>query len=88
MCDHRHANPELDKSAKDWVANVTRYVRKQNEERTRMELCTPANFALGPDYESQEELYGQNLAQLRRLKAKYDPKKVFRRGWVLEPDFA
>ncbi|TCD63940.1 glycerol transporter [Steccherinum ochraceum] len=78
----RHTNPEHDRSARDWVSSVCGIIKKHNQEK----LCTPANFALGPEYESQEEVYGVNLTRLRKLKAKYDPKKVWRRGWIIEPE--
>lgn len=84
----RHSNPESDKSTKDWVSKVSSYIKKENETRTGKKLPTPGNFSIGPDYTSLEEVYGDNLAQLRKVKAKYDPKKVWRRGWVIEPDNA
>ncbi|TCD63939.1 hypothetical protein EIP91_004749 [Steccherinum ochraceum] len=81
----RHTNPELDKHAEDWADKVTSCVKRQNAERTGQMLPTPANMALGPDYTSTEEVYGENLPRLRKIKAKYDPTKVWRRGWVIEP---
>jgi len=81
-------NPDLAKPSRDWVSKVAAYVKKQNEERTGIKLHTSTNFALGPEYESQEDVYGENLTRLRKVKAKYDPKKVWRRGWAIEPDNA
>ena len=82
----RYTDPGFDKTAKDWVAKITSYVKNRNEERTGQKLCTPANFCIGPDYESVEEVYGENLPRLKTVKAKYDPDQVWRRGWVIEPD--
>ncbi|KAH8094533.1 FAD-binding domain-containing protein [Cristinia sonorae] len=81
----RYHDPSLDKSAKDWVAKITSYAKDKNEESTGKRLCTPTNWAQGPDYETLEEVFGENLLRLRKVKAKYDQKKVWRRGWVIEP---
>ena len=37
--------------------------------------------------ERAEDVWGANLQRLRRVKAKYDPKKVFSKGVVIEPLF-
>lgn len=50
-------------------------------------MATPTNFSLGPSYDSVEEVFGDNLSRLKKVKAIYDPKKVWSKGWVIEPDF-
>ncbi|KAI0080431.1 FAD-binding domain-containing protein [Panus rudis PR-1116 ss-1] len=83
----RYSKPDSDKVAKDWSAKVTKIVRDAQKSRGGKALPSPANFSLGPDYDTAEEVYGDNLPRLKKVKAKYDPKKVWRKGWVIEPDF-
>lgn len=64
---------------------MTSYIKETNTERTGMKLATPANFAVGN--EDVQEVYGENLGRLRKLKAKYDPKMVWSKGWAIQPDF-
>jgi FAD/FMN-containing dehydrogenase len=37
--------------------------------------------------EAPEDVFGVNLPRLRKLKAKYDPTNVWKKGLVIEPDF-
>ncbi|KAF8883829.1 FAD-binding domain-containing protein [Infundibulicybe gibba] len=83
----RHTQPSSDASTREWVSRIATLVKDANTEKTGVKLPTPGNFSLGPDSVGVEEVYGSNLARLRKLKAKYDPKKVWSRGWVIEPDF-
>ncbi|KAF9456332.1 hypothetical protein BDZ94DRAFT_1302616 [Collybia nuda] len=53
----------------------------------KVKFVTPTNFSLGSDYDGVEEVFGNNLSRLRKVKAIYDPKKVWRKGWAIEPDF-
>jgi len=81
----RHSSPTADAAAKEWVTKVTSYVKKSNIERTGISHPTPAFIALGND--DIKEVYGKNYARLRKLKAKYDPRKVWNKGYTIEPDF-
>jgi hypothetical protein len=83
----RHSDPKDDEPTRQWIREQTRYISRCSEERTGHKFAIPPNLALSPGYETVEEVYGSNLARLRVLKAKYDPKKVWSRGWVIEPDF-
>lgn len=82
----RHANPEADGVAREWVAKTTKYIRETNTERTGTKLATSTNFSLGPTYDSVEEVFGENLGRLKKIKAKYDPSKIWSKGWIIEPE--
>lgn len=82
----RHANAESDGPAREWVAKTTKYIRETNTEKTGTKLATSTNFSLGPTYDSVEEVFGENLGRLKKIKAKYDPSKVWSKGWVIEPE--
>jgi FAD/FMN-containing dehydrogenase len=45
----------------------------------------PLSYARGD--EAPEDVFGTNLPRLRKLKAKYDPKNVWSKGFVIKPDF-
>ncbi|KDQ17852.1 hypothetical protein BOTBODRAFT_29163 [Botryobasidium botryosum FD-172 SS1] len=81
----RHTSPESDAPARAFATKIAGIVNDFNEQKTGKKLATPANFAIGPDVESVQEVYGVNLERLRKVKAKYDPKKVWSKGWVIEP---
>ncbi|KAF9456595.1 hypothetical protein BDZ94DRAFT_1326870 [Collybia nuda] len=81
-----HSLPESDAPAREWVSKMATYIKSMNTERTGVKFVTPTNFSLGSDYDSVEEVFGKNLSRLRKVKAIYDPKKVWRKGWAIEPD--
>ncbi|KAF8066753.1 FAD-binding domain-containing protein [Lyophyllum atratum] len=84
----RHSLPESDTPTLDFVARMTKLVQDTNVEKTGVRLLTPPGFVLAPGTVSAEDVYGSNLPRLRKLKAKYDPKKVWSRSLVdIEPDF-
>lgn len=62
------------------------YVSAENTKRTGKVFRTQMNFAMGPEYTSVEDIFGDNLERLRKVKAKYDPTKVWNKGWVIEPE--
>ncbi|KAF9467436.1 FAD-binding domain-containing protein [Collybia nuda] len=82
-----HTLPESDDSAREWVTKITNFVKNANAEKSGKRLATPTNFSLGPKYNTVEDVFGDNLSRLKKIKAIYDPKKVWNKGWVIEPDF-
>ncbi|KAF9482343.1 FAD-binding domain-containing protein [Pholiota conissans] len=68
-----------------FVAESTEYMRRENRKKTGKDAGYFINFAQGE--EPIEEVFGPNLPRLRKLKAKYDPKKVWSKGCLIEPDF-
>jgi len=86
--DSRHSLPESDAPTLDFVARMMKLVQDTNVKKTGVRLLTPPNFVLEPGTVSAEDVYGSNLPRLRKLKAKYDPKKVWSKSVVvIEPDF-
>lgn len=83
----RHRDSKHDGPTRQWIREWTQYISRCSEERMGYKQAIPPNFGLGPEYETVEEVYGSHLEKLRVLKAKYDPKKIWSRGWVIEPDF-
>ncbi|KAM6494399.1 FAD-binding domain containing protein [Amanita muscaria] len=81
----RHSSPETDAAAHEWISKIVSYVKKTNLERTGMIHPTPSFIALGN--EDINEVYGKSYARLRKLKATYDPHKIWNRGFTIEPDF-
>ena len=72
-------------ACREFVNKVVTFVREKNAELTGSNLGLFLNMARG--HERPEDLWGENLPRLRRIKAKYDPKKVFSKGVVIEPLF-
>ncbi|KAG7087192.1 hypothetical protein E1B28_013173 [Marasmius oreades] len=82
----RFTNASGDAKAAEWVSSITSLVRTSHLEKTGKALITPPSFALSPQSVPAEKIWGDNLPKLRKLKAKYDPKKVWSKGWCIEPD--
>lgn len=68
-----------------FVSESTELMRQRNREKTGKDAGYFLNFAQGE--EPIEEVFGPNLPRLRKLKAKYDPKKLWSKGCLIEPDF-
>ncbi|KAL0066808.1 hypothetical protein AAF712_006209 [Marasmius tenuissimus] len=79
----RNTDPKQDSAAKEWASKIATSVRQAQVEKTGKALATPASFALSPEAVSVEEMFGDNLPRLRELKKKYDPERVWSRGWVI-----
>ncbi|KAL0573621.1 hypothetical protein V5O48_008333 [Marasmius crinis-equi] len=84
----RYVEASDDAKAAEWALKVIALVRRAQVEKTGTVLNTPITFALSPETVSVEEIFGENLPKLRQIKAKYDPEKVWNRGWVIEPGFS
>ncbi|KAG6872366.1 hypothetical protein C0995_010285 [Termitomyces sp. Mi166 len=82
----RHSDPSGDAKAAEWASSIGNLVRTAQVEKTGKPLTTPASLAVSPQIIPPEGIWGANLPRLRKLKAKYDPKKVFSKGWCIEPD--
>ena len=59
------------------------FVREKNAELTGRDLGLFLNMARG--HERPEDLWGENLPRLRRIKAKYDPGDVFHNPQSVRP---
>ncbi|PPR06269.1 hypothetical protein CVT24_000888 [Panaeolus cyanescens] len=82
----RYSDSARDEEAMNWAAGIGDLVRNAQVKKTGKALTTPASFALNPQVVTPEQVWGDNYPKLRKLKAKYDPKKVWSRGWCIEPD--
>ncbi|KAF9264369.1 FAD-binding domain-containing protein [Marasmius fiardii PR-910] len=81
----RYINASADAEAAEWASGITNLVRNAQVQKAGKPLITPASFALNPQTVPPEKIWGSNLPKLRKLKAKYDPKKVWTKGWFIEP---
>ena len=82
-CLSRSTTDQSVEACKKFTAEVTQFVREQNAELSGHDLGWFLNLCQGD--EKPEDVFGSNLPRLRRIKAKYDPKKMFRKGVVIEP---
>ena len=60
-------------------------MRAKNTELSGKDIGWFLNMCQGG--ERPEDVFGENLTRLRKVKAKYDPKKVWSKGVVIEPLF-
>ncbi|KAF8170789.1 FAD-binding domain-containing protein [Pholiota molesta] len=81
----RSATEESVPAMRAFVSESTELMRQRNREKTGKDAGYWLNFAQGE--ELVEEVFGPNLPRLRKLKAKYDPKKLWSKGCLIEPDF-
>jgi Berberine and berberine like len=63
------------------------YVREVDIEKSGRDNGVFINLCQGNE-DKIEDVFGVNLPRLRKLKAKYDPEKIWSRGYVIEPDFS
>jgi len=70
---------------RSFVAKTATEIRQFNTKRAGKDAGFFLNFAQGD--ETLEEVHGPNLPKLRKLKAKYDPNGLWRKGMFIEPDF-
>jgi hypothetical protein len=70
----------------DCIHPVTiNYIRKADALKTSKYLGIPLSYARGD--KAPEDVFGTNLPRLRKLKASYDPKNIWSKGFVIKPDF-
>lgn len=84
-CTFRSRSAATDTVTRAFVSSTAAYIRQTNTEKAGKDLGVLGNFAQGD--ETSEDVYGTNLPRLRQLKAKYDPKILWSKGLVIEPDF-
>ncbi|KAL0573078.1 hypothetical protein V5O48_008889 [Marasmius crinis-equi] len=82
----RHTDPADDAQMAQWTFDLVKFVRQKQVEKTGFKIPVPALFAQSPQTESPEDVWGVNLPRLRQLKGRYDPGKVWNKGWVIEPE--
>ncbi|KAF9559582.1 FAD-binding domain-containing protein [Agrocybe pediades] len=70
---------------RSFVAKTANEIRQFNTRKAGKDAGFFLNFAQGD--ETLEEVHGPNLPKLKKLKAKYDPKGLWRKGIYIEPDF-
>ncbi|KAI0674668.1 FAD-binding domain-containing protein [Trametes maxima] len=70
-------------AAQEFTASLVQFVREKNTELSGRDLGWFVNMSQGN--EKPEDVFGEHLPRLRRVKAKYDPKKVWSKGFVIEP---
>ena len=63
-------------AAKEFTESTARLVREKNAELSGRDLGWFVNMCQGD--ENPEDVFGENLPRLRKIKAKYDPNDVFR----------
>lgn len=77
--------PASDPHIAAFVSETASYIRSANTLKTGRDLGVPLCWATGD--ERPEDVFGVNLERLRRLKGRYDPTGVWRKGFFLEPLF-
>lgn len=70
-------------ACRDFTESVVQFVREKNTELAGQDIGWFLNMCQGN--EKPEDVFGKNLTRLRKVKAKYDPKKVWSKGFVIEP---
>ncbi|TFY79597.1 hypothetical protein EWM64_g4415 [Hericium alpestre] len=82
----RNTRRENDKTTYALVKDIADYIRQANTAHAGHDLGVLLSMAQGD--EPPEAVFGPNLPRLRKLKAKYDPKNVWKKGFAIEPDFS
>ncbi|KAI9061591.1 FAD-binding domain-containing protein [Trametes sanguinea] len=68
---------------REFTGSIVQFVREKNAELSGRDLGWFVNLSQGN--ERAEDVFGANLPRLRRIKGKYDPNRVWRKGFVIEP---
>ncbi|KAI0824925.1 FAD-binding domain-containing protein [Trametes gibbosa] len=66
-----------------FTEQTVQFVREKNAELSGKDLGWFVNMSQGT--ERPEDVFGEQLPRLRKIKAEYDPKKVWSKGFVIEP---
>ncbi|KAA1467505.1 FAD-binding domain-containing protein [Dentipellis sp. KUC8613] len=82
----RNTRPETDEVTSAWLKSIAEFIREANTANSGEDLGVILGMATGD--ELPEAVFGPNLPRLRKLKAKYDPKNVWSKGFTIEPDFS
>ncbi|THH13191.1 hypothetical protein EW146_g7004 [Bondarzewia mesenterica] len=80
----RNSRPETDEVSRAFVTSTAAFIRQTNIQKTGHDLGLLLNMAQGD--EPAEAVFGLNLAKLRKLKAKYDPERMWTKGFVIDSD--
>ncbi|KAA1475122.1 FAD-binding domain-containing protein [Dentipellis sp. KUC8613] len=80
----RNTLPETDEAVSKFVASLANYMHSENTALLGRDLGIMVSIAQGD--EPVEVVFGQNVGRLRKVKAKYDPERVWKRGVVVEPN--
>ena len=83
----RSSSPASDDAVVSFVSSTAEYVRKFDVEKSGKDLGTFVSLSRGNE-DKIEDVFGVNLPRLRKLKAKYDPNKIWCKAYVIEPDFS
>jgi hypothetical protein len=83
----RSSSPASDDAVVSFVSSTAEYVRRVDTKKSGKDLGVFVNLSRGNE-DKIEDVFGVNLPRLRKLKAKYDPKKIWSKGYVIEPDFS
>ncbi|KAG6916335.1 hypothetical protein DXG01_007318 [Tephrocybe rancida] len=74
----RTNNPAADGIVSDFVASTVAFIRNKNTELSGKDYGYFLSMAQGD--ENPADIFGDNLARLSKLKSKFDPKNVFKKG--------
>ena len=83
----RSSSPASDDAVVSFISSTAEYVRKFDVEKSGKDLGTFVSLSRGNE-DKIEDVFGVNLPRLRKLKAKYDPNKIWCKAYVIEPDFS
>ena len=81
----RSATDESVPAVRQFVTEIVRFVREKSAEFSGQDLGWLLSMCQGD--ENPEDVFGDSLPRLRKIKAKYDPEKVWKKGCVIEPLF-
>lgn len=70
-------------AAREFTTSIVSLVRERNAQLSGKDLGWFLSMCQGD--EKPEDVFGANLTRLRKVKAKYDPEKVWSKGIVIEP---
>jgi Berberine and berberine like len=87
IAEIRSNSPASDNGLFSFISSTTEHVRKVDIEKSGRDIGMFINLCRGDEHKV-EDVFGVNLPRLRKLKAKYDPKKIWSKGCVIEPDFS
>lgn len=82
---HRSKTDESVETVKTFTEDLVSFIRKKNTELSGHDLGWSLNMTQGT--ERSADVFGESEARLRKGKAKYDPKNVWSKGFIIEPLF-